>query len=119
KLTYYPPVITELGTRRAIIPDELIQKQAGEWALTLAGYFVGKRPAFPFVQYHARRLWKKYGLSDVLLNNHGYFFFKFNSDMGLNFVFENGPWLFNGMPIFIQKWEPGLSFVKPEPKIVP
>ncbi|KAJ9553654.1 hypothetical protein OSB04_017699 [Centaurea solstitialis] len=24
KLTYYPPVVTELGTRRAIIPDELI-----------------------------------------------------------------------------------------------
>ncbi|KAJ9564268.1 hypothetical protein OSB04_000234 [Centaurea solstitialis] len=40
KLTYYPPVVTELGTRRAIIPDELIQKQASEWALTLAGYFI-------------------------------------------------------------------------------
>ncbi|KAJ9566818.1 hypothetical protein OSB04_002784 [Centaurea solstitialis] len=49
KLTYYPPVVTELGTRRAIIPDELVQKQASEWALTLAGYFIGKRPAFPFI----------------------------------------------------------------------
>ncbi|KAJ9566898.1 hypothetical protein OSB04_002864 [Centaurea solstitialis] len=77
KLTYYPPVISELGTRRAVIPDDLIQKQATEWALTLAGYFLGKRPAFPFVQYHARRMWKKYGLSDVILNDQGYFFFKF------------------------------------------
>ncbi|KAJ9543329.1 hypothetical protein OSB04_023036 [Centaurea solstitialis] len=119
KLTFYPPVVTELGTRRAIIPDELIQKQASEWALTLAGYFIGKRPAFPFVQYHARRMWKKYGLTDVILNDQGYFFFKFNSDQGLNFVFENGPWLFNGMPIFIQKWQPGLCFDKPELKTVP
>ncbi|KAJ9541430.1 hypothetical protein OSB04_027936 [Centaurea solstitialis] len=92
KLTYYPPVVTELGTRRAIIPDELVQKQATEWTLTLAGYFIGKRPAFPFVQYPARRL---------------------------NFVFENGPWLFNGMPIFIQRWQPGLCFDKPELKTVP
>ncbi|KAJ9552280.1 hypothetical protein OSB04_016325 [Centaurea solstitialis] len=69
KLTYYPPVVTELGIRRAIIPDELVQKQASEWALTLAGYFIGKRPAFPFVQYHARRMWKKYGLTDVILND--------------------------------------------------
>ncbi|KAJ9546322.1 hypothetical protein OSB04_018865 [Centaurea solstitialis] len=119
KLKYYPPVVTELGTRRAIIPDELIQKQANEWTLTLAGYFLGKRLAFPFVQYHVRRMWKKYGLTDVILNDQGYFFFKFNSDQGLNFVFENGPWLFNSMPIFIQKWQPGLSFDKPEPKIVP
>ncbi|KAJ9564078.1 hypothetical protein OSB04_000044 [Centaurea solstitialis] len=119
KLTYYPPVVTELGTRRAIIPDELVHKQASEWALTLAGYFIGKRPAFPFVQFHARRMWKKYGLTDVILNDQGYFFFKFNSDQGLNFVFENGPWLLNGMPIFIQRWQPGLCFDKPELKSVP
>ncbi|KAJ9550215.1 hypothetical protein OSB04_014260 [Centaurea solstitialis] len=119
KLTYYPPVVTELGTRHAIIPDDLIQKQANEWALTLAGYFLGKRPAFPFVQYHARRLWKKYGLTDVILNDQGYFFFKFNSDQGLNFVYENGPWLFNGMPIFIQRWQPGLCFDKPDLQTVP
>ncbi|KAJ9546056.1 hypothetical protein OSB04_025763 [Centaurea solstitialis] len=119
KLKYYPPVVTELGTRRAFIPDELIQKQANEWALTLAGYFIGKRPAFPFVQYHARRMWKQFGLSEVILNDQAYFFFKFNSEQGLNFVLENGPWLFNGMPIFIQQWQPGLCFDKPEPKKVP
>ncbi|KAJ9544054.1 hypothetical protein OSB04_023761 [Centaurea solstitialis] len=119
KLKYYPPVVTELGTRRAFIPDELIQKQASERALTLAGYFIGKRPAFPFVQYHARRMWKQFGLSEVILNDQAYFFFKFNSEQGLNFVLENGPWLFNGMPIFIQQWQPGLCFDKPEPKKVP
>ncbi|KAJ9554964.1 hypothetical protein OSB04_009578 [Centaurea solstitialis] len=62
---------------------------------------------------------KSYGLSDVILNDQGYFFFKFNSEQGLNFVFENGPWLFNGMPIFIQKWQPGLCFDKSEPKKIP
>ncbi|KAJ9547938.1 hypothetical protein OSB04_020481 [Centaurea solstitialis] len=119
KLTYYPSVVSELGTRQAVIPDELVQRQASEWAMTLAGYFIGKRPAFPFVQFHARRMWKQYGLSEVILNDQGNFFFKFNSEQGLNFVFENGPWLFNGMPIFIQKWQPGLCFDKPEPKKVP
>ncbi|KAJ9559707.1 hypothetical protein OSB04_004867 [Centaurea solstitialis] len=118
-LTLLAAMLTELGTRHAIIPDDLIQKQANEWALTLAGYFLGKRPAFPFVQYHARRLWKKYGLTDVILNDQGYFFFKFNSDQGLNFVYENGPWLFNGMPIFIQRWQPGLCFDKPDLQTVP
>ncbi|KAJ9561014.1 hypothetical protein OSB04_006174 [Centaurea solstitialis] len=119
KLIYYPPIVSELGTRHAAIPDELILKQANKWALTLAGYFLGKRPAFPFVQFHARRMWKQFGLSEVILNDQGYFFFKFNSEQGLNFVLENGPWLFNGMPIFIQQWQPGLCFDKPEPKKVP
>ncbi|KAJ9546781.1 hypothetical protein OSB04_019324 [Centaurea solstitialis] len=119
KLIYYPPAVYELGTRHAAIPDELIQKQGSKWALTLAGYFLGKRPAFPFVQFHARRMWKQFGLSEVILNDQGYFFFKFNSEQGLNFVLENGPWLFNGMPIFIQQWQPGLCFDKPEPKKVP
>ncbi|KAJ9544691.1 LOW QUALITY PROTEIN: hypothetical protein OSB04_024398 [Centaurea solstitialis] len=92
KLTYYPPVVTELGTRRAIIPDELVQKQASDIMLDICG--------------------------DVILNDQGYFFFKFNSDQGLNFVFETGRWLFNGMPIFIQRWQPGLCFNKPELKTV-
>lgn len=87
-------------------------QQASEWSLTLSGHFIGKRPSFHHVQFHAHRLWKNYDLSDVILNDQGYFFFKFKSEIGMNFVFKNGPWLFNGSPIFLQKWIPGLSLEK-------
>ncbi|GJY35034.1 zinc knuckle CX2CX4HX4C containing protein [Tanacetum coccineum] len=38
---------------------------------------------------------------------------------GMNFVLENRPWLIEGKPLFIQKWEAGLCMEKPEPTRVP
>ncbi|GJT75531.1 RNA-directed DNA polymerase, eukaryota, reverse transcriptase zinc-binding domain protein [Tanacetum coccineum] len=38
---------------------------------------------------------------------------------GMNFVLENGPWLVEGKPLFVQKWEAGLCMEKPEPTKVP
>ncbi|GJU37562.1 RNA-directed DNA polymerase, eukaryota, reverse transcriptase zinc-binding domain protein [Tanacetum coccineum] len=40
-------------------------------------------------------------------------------DEGMQFVFENGPWLVDGKPLFVQRWEAGLCMVKPEPSKVP
>ncbi|GJW77555.1 hypothetical protein Tco_0139237 [Tanacetum coccineum] len=34
---------------------------------------------------------------------------------GINYVVENGPWLVEGKPLFVQKWEAGLCMEKPEP----
>ena len=34
-------------------------------------------------------------------------------------VIEDGPWLVEQKPLFVQKWEPGLCLYKPEPSRIP
>ena len=34
-------------------------------------------------------------------------------------VIENGPWLINNLPIFVQRWKPGLVLSKLEMRSVP
>ncbi|GKB03718.1 homeodomain-like protein [Tanacetum coccineum] len=59
----------------------------------LYGYFIGKRMAFLIVEYYARNNWAKHGLKRIMMNNKGFFFFKFDSRAGLEAVLEGGPWL--------------------------
>ncbi|GJV59378.1 RNA-directed DNA polymerase, eukaryota, reverse transcriptase zinc-binding domain protein [Tanacetum coccineum] len=47
------------------------------------------------------------------------YFLKFKAEEGMQFVLENGPWLVDGKPFFVQKWEAGICMVKPEPAKVP
>ncbi|GKC76250.1 hypothetical protein Tco_1127024, partial [Tanacetum coccineum] len=35
---------------------------------------------------------------------------KFRSVEGMNYVLENGPWLVEGKPLFVQKWKAGLCW---------
>nr|XP_043611697.1 uncharacterized protein LOC122583345 [Erigeron canadensis] len=118
KLRFIPPIFTEIGTRHALIPDDLIAKQSEQWLMTLVGSFVGKRSVFPFVRFHAFRLWKKYGLVDVVLNNQGRFYFKFDNAEGMDFVIKNRPWLFNDIPVLLKKWEVGIENDKIRPTYV-
>nr|GEV96376.1 hypothetical protein [Tanacetum cinerariifolium] len=39
--------------------------------------------------------------------------------LGMQYVLENGPWMVDGLPLFIQKWEVRMCMSKPEPKKVP
>ncbi|PWA65943.1 zinc knuckle CX2CX4HX4C [Artemisia annua] len=71
-LRFIASLVTDLGTRCAIIPDNLIDKEAEGWSRTLVGYFIGKRPAFQLVKFHATWLWKRFDLEDVILNDQGY-----------------------------------------------
>ncbi|KAI3770647.1 hypothetical protein L6452_01788 [Arctium lappa] len=68
-----------------------------------------KKIPFPIVRFYASKLWSQHGLEDVLLNGHGIYLFKFNDTCGLQYVIDNGPWTFKNVPIFIQKWRPGLN----------
>ncbi|GJR47822.1 hypothetical protein Tco_1315925 [Tanacetum coccineum] len=58
---------------------------------TLYGYFIGRRIAFPVVEYFVRNKWEKYGLTRLMMNSKGFFFFKFDSIKGIEDVLENGP----------------------------
>lgn len=80
---------------------------------TLYGYMIDKKLAFPVIQKEVRRLWKNVGLEEVFMNNKGFFFFKFSDEQGMLSILEESPWLmFNNMPLFLQRWRPGLTLTK-------
>ncbi|GKC70381.1 zinc knuckle CX2CX4HX4C containing protein [Tanacetum coccineum] len=73
------------------IPRKVVEKVSTRFEHTLYGYFIGKRMAFPVVEYYARNNWAKHGLKRIMMNSKGFFFFKFDSRAGLEAVLEGGP----------------------------
>ncbi|GJX90714.1 hypothetical protein Tco_0344040 [Tanacetum coccineum] len=61
----------------------VVEKVNTRFEHTLYGYFIGKRMAFPVVEYYARNNWAKHGLKRIMMNSKGFFFFKFDSRAGL------------------------------------
>ena len=64
-------------------------------------------------------MWRDYNLEDIIVNECGLYFLKFNAEEGMQVVLENGPWLVDGKPLFIQKWEAGMCMIRPEPTKAP
>ncbi|GJX92952.1 zf-CCHC domain-containing protein [Tanacetum coccineum] len=73
------------------IPHKVVEKVSTRFEHTLYGYFIGKRMAFPVVEYYARNNWAKHGLKRIMMNSKGFFFFKFDSRAGLEAV-SGGMW---------------------------
>ncbi|GJS95703.1 hypothetical protein Tco_0802671 [Tanacetum coccineum] len=73
------------------IPSKVVEKVSTRFEHTLYGYFIGKRMAFPVVEYYARNNWVKHRLKRIMMNSKGFFFFKFDSWAGLEAVLEGGP----------------------------
>ena len=96
-----------------IIPLENLKNASIPFTNTLYGYMIDKKLAFPVIQKEVRRLWKNMGLEEVFMNSKGFFFFKFSDEKGMLSVLEGSPWLmFNNMPLFLQRWRPGLTLTK-------
>ncbi|KAL2224829.1 UNVERIFIED_CONTAM: hypothetical protein Sindi_2936700 [Sesamum indicum] len=71
---------------------------------TAVGYFLGKRPYFHHLKEFAMSVWPK--LKEVTV-------------AAMEDVIEGGPWLFQGQPIVLQKWEPGMALRKLQHTQVP
>ncbi|XP_022040462.1 uncharacterized protein LOC110943010 [Helianthus annuus] len=102
-----------------VIPLTSVQQVNDRYANTLYGYFLGKRLAFPVVDFFAKNNWVKYGLSRLMMNANGFFFFKFSTKEGMNRMLEDGPWLIRNVPIILREWSPNLKMEKEDIKAVP
>ncbi|GJY68980.1 zinc knuckle CX2CX4HX4C containing protein [Tanacetum coccineum] len=101
------------------IPRKVVEKVSTRFEHTLYGYFIGKRMAFPVVEYYARNNWAKHGLKRIMMNNKGFFFFKFDSRAGLEAVLEGGPWLIRKSSIILKKWSMDTRLLKEELTRIP
>jgi hypothetical protein len=101
------------------IPRKVVQNISNKFEFTLYGYFIGKRIAFPVVEYFVRNNWAKHGLKRVMMNDNGFFFFKFDSQAGLDAILEEGPWMIKNSPIILKKWTMDTSLKKEELTRIP
>ncbi|GJT59819.1 RNA-directed DNA polymerase, eukaryota, reverse transcriptase zinc-binding domain protein [Tanacetum coccineum] len=104
KLNFRPTVTNDIGTEVVVFDEILVRKGNERWNLTASGYFVGYRMSPYELRYNIRRMWGKFGVRDIIVNNDGTRLFKFRDSNGLNSVAEKGPWMVNGKPLIVQKW---------------
>ncbi|GJT80579.1 disease resistance TIR-NBS-LRR class family protein [Tanacetum coccineum] len=119
KLCLIPTEIGTDGVEVVIFDDEIVKEGSKKWELTVCGYFVGYSMSFQELSYNLYKMWGKYGLKHIMPNGNGVFLFKFKNEEGIRNVIENGPWMVNGKPMFVQKWDPTVCLDKAEPKKLP
>nr|GEW34687.1 zinc knuckle CX2CX4HX4C [Tanacetum cinerariifolium] len=99
--------------------EQVVETASTRFDNTLYGYFIGKRIAFPVVEYYVRNNWGKYGLNRIMMNSKGFFFFQFTTLKGLEDVLENGPWMICNSPIILKKWSMNTRLCKEELTSIP
>ncbi|XP_031278841.1 uncharacterized protein LOC116137295 [Pistacia vera] len=64
------------------------------------------------------KLWRKYGITEVMMNDKVFFFLKFGTESEMIQCVEDGPWLFQNRPILLQKWRPAMELSKIAPQVI-
>ena len=109
KLNGIPTVINETGVEVVVFDDMLVKKGSERWNLSVSGYFVIYKMSPNDLIYNIRRMWSKFGVKDIIVNNNGTYLFKFGNMEGLNVVFDKGPWMVNNKPLIVPGWNPELG----------
>lgn len=110
-LDFFP--VEKESTGRVVIPLTLTKSIVKSFRMVLLGYFLGPRIPFPIVLRAARLAWGKFGFQDAMVNDHGFFFFRFNDEGGCLNVIEAPPLLIRGAPLFVTPWDPSKGICKP------
>ncbi|KAL0284585.1 UNVERIFIED_CONTAM: hypothetical protein Sradi_7193200 [Sesamum radiatum] len=115
-LSFVPPTIQngEIIVRPSL---NSIRNGSQRWANTAVGYFLGRRPYFHHVKEYVQSVWPM--VREVTATSNGFYFFQFKTNVAMEEVIEGGPWLFQGQPIILQKWTPGLVLRKLQHTQVP
>lgn len=115
---YHLPEISD--GKIVIKPPLSVDIQGREpWKNCLVGYFFEKRVAFHTMEYHANRRWKNRGLNEVIMNEDGFFFFKFTCEEDLLEILEEDVCLIEGKPLILQRWHHQMVLSKEVPKTIP
>ncbi|KAL0455412.1 UNVERIFIED_CONTAM: hypothetical protein Slati_0880400 [Sesamum latifolium] len=89
---------------------EMVNAGARKWETTAVGYFLGRKPPFLQVQAYFRSIWPD--VRDVIATINGFFFITFRTRSAMDDAIDGGPWFFQGHPLVLQRWEPGMALRK-------
>ncbi|PWA97321.1 hypothetical protein CTI12_AA029930 [Artemisia annua] len=118
-LLFIPTELNETGNEVVVFDEMLVKNGSERWMLTACGQFIGFNMHINELRYNIRRMWSKFGITDISASKNGQYLFKFRDIEGLNNVIDKGPWMVQNKPLFIQKWSPEMGMHKIEPKKVP
>nr|GEU49747.1 hypothetical protein [Tanacetum cinerariifolium] len=62
---------------------------------------------------------KEVVFDEELVKEDGMCYFKFKKEEGMNYVIDQSPWLVNGKPLLVQKWDPDTIIIKEAPCKIP
>ncbi|KAK4382247.1 hypothetical protein Sango_2890500 [Sesamum angolense] len=116
-LSYVNPSIQngEIVVRPSI--DDVVREGSRRWDNTAVGYFLGRKPYYYHLNEYVRSVWPD--VKTVTATSNGFYFFQFKTEIAMEEVIEGGPWLFQGQPIVLQRWEPGMVLRKHKHTQVP
>ncbi|KAL0291249.1 UNVERIFIED_CONTAM: Retrovirus-related Pol polyprotein from type-2 retrotransposable element R2DM [Sesamum radiatum] len=115
-LSYVSPSIQngEIVVRPSI---DVVREGSRRWDNTAVGYFLGRKPYYHHLNEYVRSVWP--AIKMVTATSNGFYFFQFKTEIAMEEVIEGGPWLFQGQPIVLQRWEPGMVLRKHKHTQVP
>ncbi|GKB60711.1 RNA-directed DNA polymerase, eukaryota, reverse transcriptase zinc-binding domain protein [Tanacetum coccineum] len=119
ELFFVPTQMKDNGEKVVIFDEDLVKEGSEKWKYTVCGYFVGYNMGIYELRYNIRRMWGKFGLKDSVVDADGMCYFKFKNEEGMNSVIDQSPWLVNGKPLLVQKWDPEITIVKESPCKIP
>ncbi|XP_020696497.2 uncharacterized protein LOC110109654 [Dendrobium catenatum] len=90
-----------------------------EWALSLVGYSIGRRPYYEALLSTIKKTWSLKGTLSLLTLDEGFFLLKFNNREDYDMAWTGGPWFFFGKPFILQKWTPEFVPVREEFPSIP
>nr|GEY94310.1 zinc knuckle CX2CX4HX4C [Tanacetum cinerariifolium] len=102
-----------------VFDDVMIAKGSMRWEKTLCAYFVRYGMSVNELRHNLRRMWSRCGFKDIVDYNNGIYFMKFNTDEGLELVYNNGPWMVKNKPLIVQNWNINMCLDKNEPSTIP
>ncbi|XP_031271801.1 uncharacterized protein LOC116130204 [Pistacia vera] len=117
-MTYFKPSTDATRVTTIFPPISIAIEGREHWADCLVGSFIDNKPPFHIVQSYAMKMWRKYGIIEVMMNNKAFFFFKFENESDMIQCLEDGPWLFQNRPILLQKWCPATELSKEAPQVI-
>ncbi|KAK4384139.1 hypothetical protein Sango_3088100, partial [Sesamum angolense] len=89
---------------------DVVREGSRRWDNTAVGYFLGRKPYYHHLNEYVRSVWP--AVKTVTATSNGFYFFQFKTEIAMEEVIEGGPWLFQGQPIVLQRWEPGMVLRK-------
>ncbi|XP_071719143.1 uncharacterized protein [Rutidosis leptorrhynchoides] len=119
KLSFVPLVKNGDGEDIVVFYEVFVAEGASRWDKTAYGYVIGSNMPYGVLQSNLRRMWNKYGIKDINMDQKQICYFKFKTIEGMNEVIDKGPWIVNGKPLFVDKWSPDINIEKVEPTKLP
>ncbi|KAF7154743.1 hypothetical protein RHSIM_Rhsim01G0053400 [Rhododendron simsii] len=101
---FAPSVVNEKIVVRP--PEEVVTLGIEKWKDCVVSHFIDRKLSFNAVKSIVEKVWAKFGLTDVLSNDEGFFFFQFDKVGAFREVIEAGPWHFWGRLLVLKQWHP-------------